>query len=256
MASTEAPVYAYGAKNDSAVYYFNKGWEYIMDYGQWTLSEEAFRKAVDKDSTFIIGKSLVGKITRDLEERLQLLEELQKEKQLASEDDQLLLEITLKTMELFNARDQGLQLEPAFYEAFTDLGVENYRKFVHKHPNESYMLAEYIEFLSAKHDSQVALDSIQILPSPEQKALPFFISYQAALEADLGRYDTALALARQLDETIPDSHIPAPYYVYAQIYSAMDSLQLAKKYVDKAVQLDSNHMIAKRLQQNLEKKLN
>ena len=71
--STKSTVYSYGAKNDSAVFYFNKGWEHILDYGQWTLSEKAFRKAVAFDSTFIVGQALVGKNTTDLKERIEIL---------------------------------------------------------------------------------------------------------------------------------------------------------------------------------------
>ena len=39
--------YDYGTESDSARYYFFKGWSEIMDYGRWTESEIAFRKAVE-----------------------------------------------------------------------------------------------------------------------------------------------------------------------------------------------------------------
>lgn len=251
---TKENTYDYGSKNDSAVYYFNKGWEHIMDYGQWTLSEAAFRKAVKMDSTFLIGKSLVGKITQNLDERKQLLKELKKEKHKISRDDQLLLEITLATMELMNARDQKIDLGSDFVTHFGTLGERNYRKFVHKHPNESYMKAEYVEFLHAQYGARQALDSLYVLVSNSQKELPFFISYSALLEADLGHYEKALQIADRFKSSINDSNIPAPYVLYAQIYSKMDRLKLAKNYVDKAVQLDTNHIIAKRLKSTIDQK--
>ena len=125
--------YNYGSQSDSAVYHFNKGWEQIMDYGQWTLSEESFRKAVELDPDFLIGKSLVGKISRDLDERVRLLNEINEEKKHATKDNQLLLEITLATLELMNARDQKINLEPEFITHFGNLGETNYRKFIHKY---------------------------------------------------------------------------------------------------------------------------
>ena len=58
----EAKRFNFGTENDSALYYYNKGWEYIMDYGEWTKSEEAYRKALTFDSNFLLGKGIVGKI--------------------------------------------------------------------------------------------------------------------------------------------------------------------------------------------------
>lgn len=247
--------YHYGSKSDSAVFYFNKGWAYIMDYGQWTLSEEAFRKAVELDSSFLVGKSLVGKITKNHHERVRLFEEVNDKMQSASRDDQLLLEITLKTLELFNARDQKIELEPEFVSDFYDLSEKNFRHFVHKYPDESYMKAEYIEVLNAKYGPKRALDSLDLLCSEGQKDLPFFISYAASMESDLGDFKSALAKADRLNTFINNPQIPAPFVLYAQIYSNMDSLKLAKFNIDKAIQLDTNHIIARRLKTDIESRL-
>lgn len=248
--------YRYGTENDSAIYYFNKGWEHIMDYGQWTLSEKAFRKAVEFDPTFLVGKSLVGKITRDLEERQKLWDEINKKKHKASEDDQLLLEITLITMELFNARDQNIDLGDDFRNRFLEIAENNYGIFIHKYPDESYMKAEYVEVLHANHGAKTALDSLKILATKRQKELPFFISYRAVLESDVGNYTKAISIADKLKATIDNPDVPETYLVYAKIYSKMDSLPLAKTYVDKAVELDTNHIIAGRLKKQIDNKLN
>ena len=247
--------YNYGSQSDSAVYHFNKGWEQIMDYGQWTLSEESFRKAVEIDPDFLIGKSLVGKISRDLDERVRLLNEINAEKNDATEDDQLLLDITLTTLELMNARDQKIKLEPEFITHFRNLGENNYRKFIHKYPEESYMKAEYIEFLHSQHGAKQALDSLHLLTTTTQKKLPFFIGYAALLESEMGNHVKAITLANQLKENIDNPNIPSPYVLFAQIYSEMDSTMLAKSHIDRAVQLDSNHMIAQRVKKNIDNKL-
>ena len=254
--STDPAVYTYGAKNDSAVFYFNKGWEHILDYGQWTLSEKAFRKAVDFDSTFIVGKALVGKNTTNLNERIQILNDINSSQIKVSEDDQLILEVTRITLELFNARGQNMKLDQDFISNFLTTAEKNYRTFIHKYPNESYIKAEYIEVLNAIYGAKIALDSLHILTTPKQKKVPFFISYAATLESDLGNFKKALSIADDFNDQINDPNIPQPYVLYGSIYLKMDSLSLATSNLDKALQLDPNHIFAQRFKTQLLTKLN
>ena len=254
--STDPAVYTYGAKNDSAVFYFNKGWEHILDYGQWTLSEKAFRKAVDFDSTFIVGKALVGKNTTNLNERIQILNDINSSQIKVSEDDQLILEVTRITLELFNARGQNMKLDQDFISNFLTTAEKNYRTFIHKYPNESYIKAEYIEVLNAVYGAKIALDSLHILTTPKQKKVPFFISYAATLESDLGNFKKALSIADDFNDQINDPNIPQPYVLYGSIYLKMDSLSLATSNLDKALQLDPNHIFAQRFKTQLLTKLN
>ncbi|WP_282075446.1 hypothetical protein [Maribacter aquivivus] len=254
--STDPAVYTYGAKNDSAVFYFNKGWEHILDYGQWTLSEKAFRKAVDFDSTFIVGKALVGKNTTNLNERIQILNDINSSQIKVSEDDQLILEVTHITLELFNARGQNMKLDQDFISNFLTTAEKNYRTFIHKYPNESYIKAEYIEVLNAIYGAKIALDSLHILTTPKQKKVPFFISYAATLESDLGNFEKALSIADDFNNQINDPNIPQPYVLYGSIYLKMDSLSLATSNLDKALQLDPNHIFAQRFKTQLLTKLN
>ncbi|WP_299326001.1 hypothetical protein [uncultured Maribacter sp.] len=253
---TDKDIYNYGAKNDSSVFYFNKGWEHILDYGQWTLSEKAFRKAVAFDSTFIIGQALVGKNTTDLKERIEILNDLNNSQIKVREDDQLILEVTMITLELFNARGQNVKLDKDFLSNFLSTAEKNYRTFIHKYPNESYIKAEYIEVLNAIYGPELALDSLHILTTPKQKRIPFFISYAATLESDLGNFKKALAIADQFNDQINDPNIPQPYVLYGSIYLKMDSLSLATPSLDKALELDPNHIFAQRFKKQLQTKLN
>ena len=252
---TQQDVYRYGTKNDSAVFYFNKGWEHILDYGQWTLSEKAFRKAVDFDSTFIVGKALVGKNTTNLNERIQILNDINSSQIKVSEDDQLILEVTRITLELFNARGQNVKLDQDFISNFLTTAEKNYRTFIHKYPNESYIKAEYIEVLNAIYGAKTALDSLHILTTPKQKKVPFFISYAATLESDLGNFKKALSIADDFNNQINDYSIPQPYVLYGSIYLKMDSLSLATSKLDKALQLDPNHIFAQRFKNQINTKL-
>lgn len=247
--------YDYGTQSDSARYYFQKGWEEILDNGRWTESEIAFRKAMDFDPEWPVGKSLVGRITRDLEERQKLLQELEQIKDQTTVDEQLLLDIFMPSMEAMNNRDQGIRSTPEASQKRRAQSETNFRKFAHKHPEESYIKAEYIEILHANHGAQMALDSLNALASEEQKPLGFYISYKATLELELGNLDAATTLLRQLKTSFPNPTHTSSYMLQAQIYMAQDSLQKASALVNKVVSMDSNHLIALGMQSRINKAL-
>ena len=245
----------FGTENDSALYYYNKGWEYILDSGEWTLSEQAYRKAISFDSNFVLGKGIVGKITTNLEERKAILKELEVKKEHVSNDERLLLDDLMLVLELFNSRDQNIKLDSDFIKNFYESSEKSMHTFIHKYPHESYIKAEYIEVLHANHGAQTALDSIDLLTTPAQKTLPFFISYAAFLESELGNYDNAMDKAKLLKQAINNSKAPAIYYTYAQVYFDMDSLDMAKTNIEKAIQLDAKHQLAYRLKKRINQKL-
>lgn len=246
----------FGTESDSALYYYNKGWEYILDTGEWTKSEEAYRKAMTFDPDFVLGKGIVGKITTNVEERLAIYNELESQKAAVSDDERLLLDDLLLVLKLFNSRDQDIKLDPDFYKNFYESSEKGMRTFIHKHPHESYIKAEYIEVLHANHGAQTALDSIEVLATPQQKILPFYLSYAAFLESELGNYEKALAKAKQLKQIINNDNAPAIYYTFAQLYLDMDSLDLAKTNIEKAIALDPKHQLAFRVKTKVDKKLN
>jgi tetratricopeptide (TPR) repeat protein len=247
--------YNYGTKNDSALHYYNKGWEYILDYGEWTKSEEAYRIALTFDPDFVLGKGIVGKITTNLQERQSILKELEAKKEHVSDDERLLLDDLLLVLELMNARDQSIKLAPEFYENFYESAEKSMRTFIHRYPHESYIKAEYIEVLHANHGAQTALDSIDALATPEQKKLPFYLSYATFLESELGNYNDALDKANELKRVINNDYAPAVPYTFAQIYLDMDSLDLAKTNIEKAILLDSKHQLAFRVKKQIDDKL-
>jgi predicted Zn-dependent protease len=129
------------------------------------------------------------------------------------------------------------------------------RTFIHKYPHESYIKAEYIEVLHANHGAQTALDSIDALATPEQKKLPFYLSYATFLESELGNYNDALDKANELKRVINNDYAPAVPYTFAQIYLNMDSLDLAKTNIEKAILLDSKHQLAFRVKKQIDDKL-
>ena len=247
--------YDYGTKIDSARYYFLKGWEEILDNGRWTESEIAFRKATELDPDWLLGKSMIGRITRNLEERQQLYAELQARKSEASPDQRLLIDVNLLSIQAANNRGLGIANTQESTQTRMQLAEKNFGAFARKYPSDDYFKAEYIEFLHANHGAQVALDSLTSLASPDQMRLGFYLSYSADLELELGHTDRAMALYMVLTETLQDPSYLSPLMVQANIYISMDSLQKASDLIDRVVEADSNHLIAIGMQTRLKQAL-
>lgn len=245
----------YGTKNDSARHYFLKGWEEILDNGRWTESEIAFRKAVELDPNWPLGKSLVGRISRDLEERQKLLQELEAIKDQVGPDERKLLEVNMLILEAANNRDQGIKNTQEFNKNRMQLAETNFGDFARKYPDDDYFKAEYIEFLHANRGTQVALDSLNAMATSAQKQLGFYISYSASMELELGNLDKAIELSKILNKKMTDPSYTAPLMLQARILMAQDSLQKAKAYVDKVVEIDTNHIIALGMQSRINNSL-
>jgi hypothetical protein len=91
---------------------------------------------------------------------------------------------------------------------------------------------------------------MKVLATDHQKKLPFYITYGVLLKAELGGFKTAFSDLDTLDETL----VSKPYAL-GSIYFRMDGLKLAKQYIDKAVSLDKNHLIAQGLKITINKRL-
>lgn len=245
--------YHYGTDSDSARYYFLKGWEEILDNGRWTASEAAFRKALEFDPEWLLGKSLVARIARDVQEKQELLKDLQLNIAEAAPDERKLLEVNMLSIAASVNRDRGISNTPEFNERRRELAEKNFGDFIRKYPDDDYFKAEYIEFLHANHGAQTALDSLNALATEDQMSLGFFISYQATLELELGNTNTAIKLQGLLNQQLNDPTYTSPLMLQAQIYVAQDSLLKARALVDKVVAMDPNHLIALGMQQQLRK---
>jgi tetratricopeptide (TPR) repeat protein len=227
-----------------------------LDNGRWTASEKSFRKALEFDPEYPLGKSLVGRITRNLEERKGLLRELRIARESLKKDEQLLFEVYLLSVESYNKRDEGIKATVDFRAKRKKVAESNFRKFIAKYPNDDYVKAEYIEWLHMIHGPRVALDSLLHLATKEQLNLGFYISYHASLELELGNIERAIILSRQLNQLMLDSTYTSNLKLKAEILMAQDSLNKAKQLVDEILRIDPNHLIAIGMQSEIKEKLN
>lgn len=247
--------YDYGTKSDSARYYFQKGWEEILDNGRWTESEAAYRKALALDPDWLLAKSLLGRITRDPEEKVGLLKYLQLHANEAAPDERLLLEVNMLSIGASVNRDRGVPNSAEFNQSRRVLAEKNFGDFARKHPKDDYFKAEYIEFLHANHGAQVALDSIAILANARQKNLGFYISYAAALQLELGNLKEAISLSKTLNEKLSDPSYLSPLVLKTQILMEQDSMAKAYELINQVVAADSNHIIASGMQARIKRAL-
>ena len=242
----------FGTDSDSAFHYYELGWSEILDYGRWSSSEEAFRNAVKHDPGFILGWSLVGRISSNKEERVTILEHLDSRSNELNEYEQILLDIYSGNIERMNLRETGLQHDQSSGRDHMKIKEDQFRKFLSAYPNVSSALMEYIEILHANHGPKVALDTLVAQDAQLRMTHPFFIRYQSLLEAELGHIESAIQLAEEFEEVVNDSLTPEMYVLRGNLYEAMDNIEMAQIQYSLATSLDSSHLIAQSNKNRLE----
>lgn len=241
--------------NDSALHYYELGWKQIMDEGNYGPAEISYRKVLEHDPDFLLGKSVLGRLTLDLEERLRIEKEVQDQKENVSGDERSILEVYHTLVKFTNAREQkSPETKTILREAFP-LALKNLGEIAHKYPDEIYMKAEYIEFLHSRYGPRNTLDSLRVLTTEAQKDNFFLLGYSASMQAEMDNFEVALQQAGRLKKLTKDTLVPKPYAVFADIYFQMDSLKLAKVNVDLATKLDPRNLDASRLKVKIDQKL-
>ncbi|MTI40871.1 hypothetical protein [Fulvivirga lutimaris] len=245
----------YSTKSDSALYSYNLGWKQIMDEGYYSKAEKSYRRALEYDPNFLVGQSVLARLTRDLDERLALYENLEANKSNITGDERLILDVYLALTHFTNVREQNPDKAKKVIADVLQLAYDNFKIIVHKYPDQTYLKAEYIEILHSLYGPQASLDSLNALTSNQQKDNPFLLGYSATINAELENFDVALQQAEQLESLMKNQSVPKPSVVYADIYFRMDSLMLAKKHIDFAYALDSLNVDAGRLKVKIDQEL-
>jgi len=238
--------------SDSALYYYYEGWNEVMNRGDYTASENAYSKMMRHDPNFLVGLSLLGRITRDLQEREDIEKKLEQEKQSLAGDEAKLFETYLHLVKFTNLREKSPDTAREFMAELFELAEQNLRHIAHNYPDELFYKSEYIEILHRNYGAALALDSLQILANKKQKQSAFLLGYAAHLEAELGLFNSALKKAKAIERKFNDGTCPKPYVVYTDIYLMMGNKEKAGTYVDKALALDAGNIDAQRLKQRIE----
>lgn len=243
----------YSTQNDSTLFYYRKGWQQIMDEGRYGQSEVSYRKALRFDPDFLVGKAVLARLTLDIEERLQLYKELEEQKEDITGDERLLLDVYIGLTHFTNLREQGADNAREVLNEVLNLAFKNFGVVVRKYPEEIHLLAEYIEIIHSLKGGEASLDSLAAI-NPNHNN-PFLLGYTASMQAELKNFDFALEKAKELESQFKDKTTPKPYAVFADVYFKMDRLELAKKYADKAFELDPRNLDAIRLKNRIDKRM-
>lgn len=238
--------------SDSTRHYYHQGWKEIMDEGHYGPSEITYRKALEFDPDFLLGKATLGRLTLDTTERRRIERELEGAGQDLPKDERDLLGLYTDFVRFTNMRDHS---PAAAYDMLSKVlpgGQDILGRLVHKYPEEVYLKCEYVELINSNHGPEAALDSLAVLTRDRHADNPFLMGFKAGLLAETGRNEDALATANELSVMLDRDDWPKPHAVYAEVYFAMDSLQLAKRHADKAVELDYRNLDASRLKTRIE----
>ena len=243
----------YSTTVDSTLHYYKYGWKQIMDFGDYAGAEVSYRKALEHDSTFLVGKSVLARLTLDLEERLALYKTIEEEKHTVTGEERLILDVYPALTKYTNLRDQkSPETKSALQDAF-DIGEKNFRKIVHTYPDEVYLKSEYIEILHSKYGAAQSLDSLKKLSTIDQQTNPFLLGFKAILTAETKNYEEALKYALQLKEQMMTMGVAKPDAILADIYFKMEDYTKAKVHADNAFTIDPRNLDASRLKEKIDK---
>jgi len=242
----------YSTSSDKALFEFRKGWVQIMDEGRYSAAEDSYRMAVEHDPHFLIGKSVLARLTLDLNERLAFEKELYAKRKEVKGDERLLLDVYYALVRYTNLRDQNSALTKEALDHALLVAEKNLRQIVHKYPEEVYLKAEYIEILNSLYGPTRALDSLHSITTNYQKENPFLLGVSASMYADLKEFDIAIQKSNQLKTILNDSTIPKSYAVLAAVNFKMGNLQIARINVNRAFALDSRNLDASRLKTKID----
>lgn len=249
---TDVKLVKYSTTVDSTLHYYNYGWKQIMDFGDYAGAEVSYRKALDHDPTFLVGKSVLARLTLDLEERLALYKTIKEEKHTLTGDERLILDVYAALTKYTNLRDQkSPQAKSALQDAL-HLGEKNFRKIVHTYPEEVYLKSEYVEMLHSQYGAAQSLDSLNKLLTIEQQYNPFLMGFKAILTAETENYEEALKYALQLKEQMKNMNVAKPDAILADIYFKMEDYTKAKVHADNAFTIDPRNLDASRLKEKID----
>jgi len=245
----------YSTASDSAYHYFQLGWRQIMDEGRYGQAEVSYRKSLDFDPDFLIGKATLGRLTLDTTERRRIERELEGTGTDLPNLERDLLELYTNFVRFTNLRDQNPTAAREMLTGVLPEGQQTLGRAVHQYPDEPYLKSEYVELINSNQGPEAAMDSFHVLTRHRHANNPFLLGFAASLHAETENFDEALRFASKLEEIMTDPLAPKVPAVYADIYLAMDSLDLAHEYALKANELDPRNLDASRLLSRIEARL-
>ena len=231
--------------------HFEAGWSHIMNEGRWTAAEASFRAAAEADPEWVLARSLVARITADVVEREALLEWIEARIDDVGEPDRLLLEVFVRNIVAMNARDRGRDLPAGFRAERQEIARRNFSRYVEQRPEAWWASAEWVEWIHSAEGAEAALSAIDERVDRSVVDAPFFVSYRTVLLAELGRYAEAEGAALAFEASLQDPGAPAVHVLRAQLALAEGRAGVALVGLERALEIDPAHLIARGLAQRV-----
>ncbi|WOJ96876.1 hypothetical protein R0137_16760 [Congregibacter brevis] len=239
--------YNYSGARPRAVELYRQGWAEILERGRWGEAERLYREALREDSGFLIAKSVLARMTADPQERNSLEADIKRGKDQVDSSGRLILDPYVMTLRLISARETGASLPADFRSDLTDLAISNYRSFLERYPGEWAVRIEYIEWIHAKHGPSAALQAISEMQSQDPSFTSRLSYFPAYFHAELGDYERATTEAREFVSKLGPGDWPQRHYIEAFIAYEQGDYPRAAKAIAETLNLDSQHIIAQRL---------
>ena len=112
-------------ESDSALYYYDLAWDCVLNKGDYTGSEEAFRKMAEFDPDFLVGQSLLGRISTEPSEQRRMYDEIEKERLGLPSDEDKLLDVFQALLMIRILRNEAPDKAPAQVKHALEMGKEN-----------------------------------------------------------------------------------------------------------------------------------
>lgn len=237
-------------ESDSALFYYDLAWDCVLNKGDYTGSELAFRKMAAFDPDFLVGQSLLGRISTEPVEQRRIYDEIENERLGLPSDEDKLLDVFQALLMIRILRNEAPDKAPTQVKHALEMGKENLGYLGKKYTDEVWYQAEFIESVNYIDGPQAALDSLETLD--QEPLIPFLIGYKASLLIKRGDKEAAMRLSDQLFLIYPDGNIPKPFMVKADVYEQMGEKELAKSFLEKALSLDPGNIDGQRMKKRLE----
>ncbi|MDP5053558.1 MAG: hypothetical protein NWP69_07205 [Congregibacter sp.] len=250
--SADSAEYDYYGVDKNALALYRQGWSEILERGRWTEAERLYREAMLIDPDFIIGKSVLARITDDPKERQALTAEIERDIDGVDTSGRWVLDPYLMTLLLINARESAQTLPEDFRRDLAQLAVKNYRSFLQEYPGEWAVRVEYIEWIHAQQGPENALTAIEEMQEQDSTSSVRMSYFPAYFYAELGDYPRATALAEQFVESLGPGDWPQAHYIAAFIAYQREDYAVASDAINRALRLDPKHLIAQRLRKEID----
>lgn len=235
---------------------YREGWHQIMNNGNYSYAEALYREMVAVDANFLVGLSLVARISKDAKERITIATKLKDSREMVTGDERKLLDIYIGLIELTNAREESIDSVrmTKMRNAIFENAYEGLKHITGVYQGEVYYLAEYIEVVHYLFGAAAAIEVFESIEPSKNKMTPFIWGFAALLYSELGEFEMAEKMAVRLEGMVK-TNVPKPWVTWGRLYYDRGEFEQALFLTDRALMYDLGNIDAQRLKATILKEM-